>query len=778
MGGWKCADADNYHPKANVEKMKSGIPLTDSDRMPWLDRLNRLLRGWIKGKKHGVLACSALKRIYRQVLMAGLKEEIMFLYLHLSPQVVTARMNARKNHFMPPSLIQSQFAALELPDPDVEPCVVIDASKSLEFVVQVCRAQIHEWLLNSRIPKPPGEPVAFPVEIPPITLTPGNAGGGGGDGGGDGGIGGGSGSSIIDTGPMYASSPARPREEAGGGRGGGGGGGGGRSSTTSVPFPVDVAPVMRRRGINGNTANASPRRTGAAAAVQRVSVHGVEQRISSLALVEGGKGGGGRSQQPGSPARHSSQRHSWTPQSQLVLNAMHYGQSNMASLVSPSSPLRRPRPPSSVASPQSPSLDEQLRCDVCADIYSMRELNLEAVPMDFVCPSCQKNGHRTGGPVRMRPASIAAMPSVSLSPQRRSSVNDALLFGSDSGTKLSATDTPAVPRMSDALPVSALASPESAENTARIARQLSQQRQQHHPVVGRTASESVASSSSRQPVELPSYDPGSAMIPCSQCGQYWDWFSTYGGGDPRVPKPRPGEWVCPSCEGPSLRRFNPDYVAEAGDLGASSPAASIRPVLAGELIGPPEAGDTELLCGDCWRSYSATALGITQPVGVDWICPHCAGEDVSVPPALPPTSTSVAATAAAAAVSRSERGQEKGQEKVKEKESEPSSDQIKTLSEENISPVARSPSISASISESDFGFSDGGGTSWPGSPTSPTGVENSFTLPPPGPREEIVTPKLHFEDGVKRKQQPSPGGYGFEDSTLAAQALASISHDV
>jgi len=110
------ADADDYHPVANKEKMASGQPLNDDDRQPWLEELNRLMQGWFNGTGSGVLACSALKEKYRVTLAGGMPEgTVHFVLLEGDPQMIAARMAHRSGHFMNPKLLASQLATLEPP---------------------------------------------------------------------------------------------------------------------------------------------------------------------------------------------------------------------------------------------------------------------------------------------------------------------------------------------------------------------------------------------------------------------------------------------------------------------------------------------------------------------------------------------------------------------------------------------------------------------------------------------------------------------------------------
>ncbi len=112
--GWRFADGDDFHPPANVEKMRAGIPLDDDDRRPWLERLNVLLREAAGSGEPLVLACSALRERYRELLadrMPGLR----FVHLTGSPELIGQRLASRRHRYMPASLLASQFAALEAP---------------------------------------------------------------------------------------------------------------------------------------------------------------------------------------------------------------------------------------------------------------------------------------------------------------------------------------------------------------------------------------------------------------------------------------------------------------------------------------------------------------------------------------------------------------------------------------------------------------------------------------------------------------------------------------
>jgi gluconokinase len=115
--GWEWQEGDALHPPANVAKMSAGIPLTDEDRWPWLDAIAAVIDGWRAQGKSGVVACSALKRAYRDILI-GPRRDVVLVYMHGDRPLIEARMKLRKDHYMPVSLLDSQFATLEEPTPD------------------------------------------------------------------------------------------------------------------------------------------------------------------------------------------------------------------------------------------------------------------------------------------------------------------------------------------------------------------------------------------------------------------------------------------------------------------------------------------------------------------------------------------------------------------------------------------------------------------------------------------------------------------------------------
>ena len=126
--GWTFRDADTFHPPENVERMSRGIALTDTERWPWLDALADVITVTLAGDGGLVLACSALARRYRDRMGLG-RDGIRLVSLDGPPELIRARIEARRDHFMPASLLDSQLAALERPTPDERPIVVgIDAT--------------------------------------------------------------------------------------------------------------------------------------------------------------------------------------------------------------------------------------------------------------------------------------------------------------------------------------------------------------------------------------------------------------------------------------------------------------------------------------------------------------------------------------------------------------------------------------------------------------------------------------------------------------------------
>jgi gluconokinase len=123
--GWSFVDGDDFHPPANIEKMRSGVPLDDSDRMPWLDTLRGRITGWLDRAQDTVLACSALRRAYREKLSP--KPGVVFVYLEGSFEEIEERLVSRQGHFAKSDLLASQFETLEEPADD-EAAIVVSAS--------------------------------------------------------------------------------------------------------------------------------------------------------------------------------------------------------------------------------------------------------------------------------------------------------------------------------------------------------------------------------------------------------------------------------------------------------------------------------------------------------------------------------------------------------------------------------------------------------------------------------------------------------------------------
>jgi gluconokinase len=140
---WRFEDADDWHPAANVEKMRNGIALTEADRGPWIEALANAIAGWVVGRHDVVLACSALRRWYRDALRSGATdpEMVRFVYLKGAYEAIDQRLRARTTHFMPESLLQSQFATLE--EPDVVEALAIDVTLPVDVIVDSIVSELH-----------------------------------------------------------------------------------------------------------------------------------------------------------------------------------------------------------------------------------------------------------------------------------------------------------------------------------------------------------------------------------------------------------------------------------------------------------------------------------------------------------------------------------------------------------------------------------------------------------------------------------------------------------
>lgn len=148
--GWRFVDADDFHPVESIEKMREGIPLNDADRKTWLQKLNHLLQDSARNVEKLVLACSALKEAYRHTLVTGGIHPV-FIYLRGSYEEILARMESRPNHFMPLSLLRSQFDALEEP----ADAWVFESNRPVEEIVDAILTRLEKVF-------PPAESVNEP----------------------------------------------------------------------------------------------------------------------------------------------------------------------------------------------------------------------------------------------------------------------------------------------------------------------------------------------------------------------------------------------------------------------------------------------------------------------------------------------------------------------------------------------------------------------------------------------------------------------------------------
>ncbi|MGF6191873.1 gluconokinase [Serratia sp. 2723] len=139
----KFIDGDDLHPRANIQKMASGQPLNDEDRAPWLQRLNDAAYSLNHKNESGIIVCSALKRRYRDLLRKD-NDNMVFIYLKGSFEVILARLQARSGHFMPTDLLKSQFDALEEPSVDEKDVICVDIDTDVEGVVGRCVAALKQ----------------------------------------------------------------------------------------------------------------------------------------------------------------------------------------------------------------------------------------------------------------------------------------------------------------------------------------------------------------------------------------------------------------------------------------------------------------------------------------------------------------------------------------------------------------------------------------------------------------------------------------------------------
>jgi len=138
--GCQFIEADDFHPAANIEKMRSGHPLTDEDRSPWLERLRHQIEASLAATENAVLACSALKRAYRDRLRVS--EAVRFVFLRGDYVLVEKQLRRRHGHFMNPALLQSQFDDLEEPRPD-ENVLTVELGRKPQEIVEEIEAKLH-----------------------------------------------------------------------------------------------------------------------------------------------------------------------------------------------------------------------------------------------------------------------------------------------------------------------------------------------------------------------------------------------------------------------------------------------------------------------------------------------------------------------------------------------------------------------------------------------------------------------------------------------------------
>jgi gluconokinase len=134
--GWAFGDADDHHTPENVEKMRRGTPLTDADREPWLEKLKALVSNWVKAGENAILACSALRQVYRDRLQVG--RQVHFVYLKGERGLLSERLLQRPNHYMKESMLQSQLTTLEEP----VDAIIVDAGSTPSEIVREIRERL------------------------------------------------------------------------------------------------------------------------------------------------------------------------------------------------------------------------------------------------------------------------------------------------------------------------------------------------------------------------------------------------------------------------------------------------------------------------------------------------------------------------------------------------------------------------------------------------------------------------------------------------------------
>jgi gluconokinase len=137
--GAPLLEGDQFHPKANIDKMSSGTPLNDDDRWPWLDAIARAMRD---APGSVIVTCSSLRRVYRDRLRAGAGRPVLFVFLDGAQATIAARLKERKGHFMPPSLLDSQFATLEPPGADEPGIIRVSIEPPVPEIIAAARAGV------------------------------------------------------------------------------------------------------------------------------------------------------------------------------------------------------------------------------------------------------------------------------------------------------------------------------------------------------------------------------------------------------------------------------------------------------------------------------------------------------------------------------------------------------------------------------------------------------------------------------------------------------------
>jgi gluconokinase len=138
--GWHFLEADDFHPAENIEKMRSGIPLTDEDRWPWLERLRKEIQRSVTARENAVLACSTLKQAYRQHLR--ISDEVKLVFLRGDYEIISNQLRRRHGHFMNPKLLRSQFDDLEEPQPG-EHVLTIKLGRTPQELVDEIKTELH-----------------------------------------------------------------------------------------------------------------------------------------------------------------------------------------------------------------------------------------------------------------------------------------------------------------------------------------------------------------------------------------------------------------------------------------------------------------------------------------------------------------------------------------------------------------------------------------------------------------------------------------------------------